>query len=125
MRGVQRRVAVLNKRYTNRVLGPLSYRMPPLAVVDHVGRKTGRQYSTPVVAVLSGGRAFVLLNYGPETQWVKNVLAVGEYTLRRGGRAVRVTGTREVPSDSPEVPALLRLAGAWPVRPVLVGDVVT
>ncbi len=121
--GLQRRVAVLNKRYTNRVLGPLSYKVPPLAVVDHIGRTTGRPYSTPVVAVVADGKAYVLLNYGPETQWVKNVLAVGAYTLHRAGRTIRVTGTRQVPSDSPEVPAVLRVAGAWPVRPVLVGDV--
>ncbi|MDF0532160.1 nitroreductase family deazaflavin-dependent oxidoreductase [Tsukamurella sp. 8F] len=123
--GMQRQLAVLNRRYTNRLLGPMSYRMPPLAVVDHVGRKTGRPYSTPVIAIVSDGRAFVLLNYGPETQWAKNVLSVGEYTLHRGGRALRVTGAHQVASDSPEVPALIRVAGAWPVRPVIVGYVVT
>ena len=42
------------------------------SVVRHVGRKTGRSYETPVVAVEHDGSVYIALPYGERTDWLKN-----------------------------------------------------
>ena len=43
-------VARFNLYATNRILGPLARFVPGMAVVVHVGRKSHRQYRTPVLS---------------------------------------------------------------------------
>lgn len=110
---VPRIVARANKYVTNPVQGLWAGRIAPWAIVEHVGRKSNRPYRTPVLAFVDGGRISVALNYGADSDWVKNVLAAGEFTLVRGGRPLKIAGARLLPSDSPDVvkpariPALL------------------
>ena len=49
------------------------------------GRKSGKLYSTPVDVMEIDGRRFLVAPYGV-VNWVKNVRAVEEVTLSRGGR---------------------------------------
>jgi deazaflavin-dependent oxidoreductase (nitroreductase family) len=61
------------------------------AVVGHIGRRSGRAYRTPVVAVSRGTDGFLIaLPYGNRTEWLKNVLAHGEATLFLDGGEHRV-----------------------------------
>src|SRR5262245_26546360 len=55
------------------------------------GRKTGREYRTPVSLVTLDGGDWLVSPYG-RTGWAANALAVGQVRLRRGGseRAYRV-----------------------------------
>jgi deazaflavin-dependent oxidoreductase (nitroreductase family) len=46
-----------------------------MGVVLHIGRKTRRQYRTPVLVFRRGNRLIIALTYGRESQWVRNVLA--------------------------------------------------
>ena len=46
-----------------------------MGVVLHIGRKTRRQYHTPVLVFWRGNRLIIALTYGRESQWVRNVLA--------------------------------------------------
>ena len=56
------------------------------AVIRHRGRRSGREYTTPVVAVPAAGDAFVIpLPYGEEVDWLKNVLAAGRATVGAKG----------------------------------------
>ena len=55
------------------------------AVVRHIGRKTGRSYETPIVAVEHDGTVYVALPYGEHTDWLRNVLARGSTTVVNGG----------------------------------------
>ncbi len=45
---LRRRIAHFNRRFTNPVLQPLAARLPGFGVVVHTGRKSGREYRTPV-----------------------------------------------------------------------------
>jgi deazaflavin-dependent oxidoreductase (nitroreductase family) len=73
-----RRLARFNLVATNRVLGPLAERLPGFAVLEHVGRRSGRTHRTPVnLFRRSDGRCVVALTYGRESQWVRNVVAAG------------------------------------------------
>jgi deazaflavin-dependent oxidoreductase (nitroreductase family) len=77
-------------RRTGRAMKPLVLRRAgsaasPTAVVEHVGRSSGRRYETPVVAARTEVGFAIALPYGPDTDWLKNVLAAGNVTLRHGG----------------------------------------
>jgi deazaflavin-dependent oxidoreductase (nitroreductase family) len=87
-------------RWLTRVTRPLALRSAgkegsSTAVVRHVGRRSGRVYQTPVVAVEHDDSFLIALPYGEGTDWLKNVLAKGSATLVTGGRTYEV--------DEPEV----------------------
>jgi deazaflavin-dependent oxidoreductase (nitroreductase family) len=59
------------------------------SIIRHRGRRTGRLYETPVGVVPMDDNFLVMLPYGSNTQWLRNVLAAGEATLVTEGRTVR------------------------------------
>jgi deazaflavin-dependent oxidoreductase (nitroreductase family) len=85
-----RQVARFNTRVTNRLLGPITWYLPGFGRIEHVGRRTGRVHSAPMMAFYSPDRRrlWFALTYGPEADWVRNVLVAGEFSFesRRAGR---------------------------------------
>ena len=67
------------------------------SVVRHVGRTSGRSYETPVHAVANDGGFAIALPYGPGSDWVKNVLALGTAAIIYGGRTYSVDEPEIVP----------------------------
>ena len=57
------------------------------SVLRHTGRKSGTQYQTPVTARWTADGFVIGLPYGPNTDWLKNVLASGSATLMHDGRS--------------------------------------
>ena len=55
------------------------------ALVRHTGRKSGRQYVTPVGAQLTGNTVVIPLTFGTESDWSRNVRAAGGCSIRLGG----------------------------------------
>lgn len=51
------------------------------AIVQHVGRRSGRTYTTPVVAKPLGDGFVIPLPYDSSVDWCRNVLAAGKCTL--------------------------------------------
>jgi deazaflavin-dependent oxidoreductase (nitroreductase family) len=79
------------------------------------GRKTGAPRSTPVDPMTVDGKRYVVGGF-PNADWVQNVRAAGEATLRRGRRQERVKMV-ELPAD--QAGPLLRI---WPTEvPASVG----
>jgi deazaflavin-dependent oxidoreductase (nitroreductase family) len=64
-------------------------RVPGFAIVVHRGRRTGREYCTPVNAFRSPAGIVIALTYGPNRDWVRNVLAAGACTIESHGRPHR------------------------------------
>jgi len=95
-----RRVAVFNKRATNRLALPLVPYLPGFGVIEHTGRRTGRSYQTPVLAFRHGAEFVIALTYGPDTDWVRNALAAGGGSLIRNGRRIGFIGPRLVHTDT-------------------------
>ncbi|HEY8339784.1 MAG TPA: nitroreductase family deazaflavin-dependent oxidoreductase [Egibacteraceae bacterium] len=89
-------LARANRRVTNRVLGPLAGRVPPLAVVEHRGRRSGRRHRTPIFAFRTGGHWVIALTYGQDVDWLRNVLAAGGCIVEHAGRRRRLTRPRVV-----------------------------
>ncbi len=52
------------------------------ALVYHQGRRSGKQYSTPVVAAKTGESIYIPLPYGADTDWYLNVRAAGRCEIR-------------------------------------------
>ncbi|MGB3302744.1 MAG: nitroreductase family deazaflavin-dependent oxidoreductase [Gordonia sp. (in: high G+C Gram-positive bacteria)] len=96
-------VARANKYVTNPIQGLWAGRIAPWAIVHHVGRRSNRAYTTPVIAFVKDGRLSIALNYGENSDWVKNVLAAGEFTLEQSGKKIEIAGVRVIPSDSPDI----------------------
>jgi deazaflavin-dependent oxidoreductase (nitroreductase family) len=105
-----RRMARINRVASNKVLGPLVRVLPGFGVVIHRGRRSGRQYRTPVGIFQTPDGYAIALTYGLG-DWARNVLAAGgcEVEIRR--RIVRLTDPRLVRDPS-------RQAAPAPVRPL-------
>jgi deazaflavin-dependent oxidoreductase (nitroreductase family) len=107
-----RSLARFNRVVTNRVQGVYAWALPPWAVICHRGRRTGRLYRTPVMAVRRRGIVGVAVMYGERSDWVLNVLAGGAEVVR-GGRTYELRNPRLVSrADGNSLPlAARRLAG--------------
>jgi deazaflavin-dependent oxidoreductase (nitroreductase family) len=89
------RMRQVNRVALNKVMRPLARWLPGLGVVVHRGRRSGRQYRTPVnVFPRAGGRYVLALTYGTDTDWLKNVIAAGGCELLTRGRRVHLRSPR-------------------------------
>ena len=110
---VSDRLARFNRRLPNRVIGKIAgRRLSPVAYMLHQGRRSGRQYRTPVMPLPLPDGFLVSLPYGAERDWVRNVVAAGRCTLLRGGRRFELTDPRllDAAGAAPLLPAALRPA---------------
>lgn len=96
---LSRRWAQFNKAVGNRLAGPLFGRMPGFGLVLHTGRKSGREYRTPVKVFRHDGAYAITLPYGSGTDWVRNVCAAGGCDLRVRGKRVPVVQPEVVQDD--------------------------
>jgi deazaflavin-dependent oxidoreductase (nitroreductase family) len=81
----------LVERQINRVIGALvglGIGLPHMRVLEVRGRKSGKRHALPV-DVLSVGNTLYLVAPRGHTEWVRNAVAAGEVTLRRGGWSAR------------------------------------
>ncbi|GAA4474640.1 nitroreductase family deazaflavin-dependent oxidoreductase [Rhodococcus olei] len=107
-----RRLARFNRVVTNRVVLLLAGWVPGIAIVLHRGRRSGRLYRTPVNVFRYGDGYRFALTYGPDSDWVRNVLAAGRVDVTTRGHLVSLTEPRR--GSDPEA----RWA-PWPARSVL------
>jgi deazaflavin-dependent oxidoreductase (nitroreductase family) len=90
------------RRFNRRWLNPVMLRMAGrpnwyAARLEHVGRRSGRLYATPVVAKPVTGGYAVPLPYGRNVDWLRNLEAGGRARLQVGGQRYRVANPRIVP----------------------------
>lgn len=110
-----RTLARINRRVTNPVARRFAGRLPPFAIMEHRGRRSGATHRTPVMAFRSSADdGFVVaLTYGPEADWVRNVLAEGGCAMEYGRRRIVLVDPTVVPRGSPgpvTLPRPVRLA---------------
>ncbi len=91
---IPRVVRKWNKAGLNRVTRHIAPWAPGLGVVVHRGRRSGREYQTPVNVFNTDDGCVFALTYGPDTDWVKNVLTAGGCELRTRGRVIRLASPR-------------------------------
>jgi len=84
------------RAFTKHVLNPVMMRLAGrkhwyASVIRHVGRRSGREYATPVVADRVEDGFIVPLPYGTGVDWLRNVLTAGSATVRSSGTTYVVT----------------------------------
>ena len=106
-------------RATSPMMLPLAGKRwnPIFAVVEHRGRKSGRQYAAPVAARRVPGGFVIALAFGAQVDWHRNLLAAGGAAIRWRGEQYAVTAPQRVDVASGVAPflliqrILLRIAG--------------
>jgi deazaflavin-dependent oxidoreductase (nitroreductase family) len=90
----------LLKHTLNRATVPLARAgVGPLAVVRHVGRKTGRTYETPLMLARLGDDFVAELTYGPNVAWYRNIEAAGHCVVVIGGTEYAIDHIEVCPTD--------------------------
>lgn len=102
----------MNRRVTNPLARRVAGRLPGFAIVVHKGRKTGKEFRTPVNAFESVEGYLISLTYGSNSDWVKNVVAAGGCELETRGDVIRLSDPIVVKDASVrhELPAVVRPA---------------
>ncbi|MEU7526932.1 nitroreductase family deazaflavin-dependent oxidoreductase [Saccharothrix sp. NPDC042600] len=96
-RTVKDRVRAFNRRFFNPLMLLLAGRSHwYAAAIRHIGRRTGREYATPVIAVRVDDRFVIPLPYGIAVDWLRNVQATGRATLDAKGEHYQVVAPRVV-----------------------------
>jgi deazaflavin-dependent oxidoreductase (nitroreductase family) len=97
----------LNKRFGNPAMMRLAGRRYFFAgLIRHEGRRSGREYATPIWAVPTTEGIVISLPFGEGADWLKNVLAAGRATIETRGETWAVA--------EPEV---IERETAWPLLP--------
>ncbi len=105
---IRDRMRAFNKRRVNpMVLKMAANRSRGYAIVKHVGRRSGREYSTPVVAKPFGDGFVIPMPYGREADWCRNVIAAGTCALILNGQ--------EYALNKPEVITSSEASHAYPL----------
>lgn len=90
--------ARFNRRVANRIIRPLSGRVAMWSLIEHRGRRSGTVYRTPVSMFRTPGGVAILLAYGENRDWVRNLQAAGGGRAVLGGRTFDVTAPTIVPT---------------------------
>ncbi|GAB3432423.1 PNPOx family protein [Flindersiella endophytica] len=78
---LSKRLARLNRKGLNKVTRHIAGWMPGFGMITHRGRKSGKKFRTPINVFRTDDGFVFALTYGPDTDWVKNVLAAGGLEL--------------------------------------------
>lgn len=106
---IPRSIARFNRVITNRISSVVAGWLPGFGIVEHAGRRSGRLYRTPVNVFRTWDGYVIALTYGPNTDWVKNVLAAGGCSVEVRGRRVRLAAPRIVhDADRRSAPPVVR-----------------
>lgn len=93
-------LARFNRHVTNPIQRMWAGWLPSFGILEHVGRRSGKPYRTPVnvfrTEVDRKPGVAILLTYGPDRDWLKNLTAAGGGRLRTRGKTVGVADPRVV-----------------------------
>lgn len=79
------------RKFNRAILNPIARsltggRFSFCSLVYHIGRRSGKEYTTPVKAVIKNGHIYIPLTYGADTDWYLNVRAAGLCRVKIEGR---------------------------------------
>lgn len=102
----------VNKRYGNPAMMKLAGRRYWFAgIIRHTGRRSGREYATPVWALPTSDGFLISLPFGEGVDWLKNVLAASRATIETRGKTWEVVDPEVVDREvaQPLLPRWVRL----------------
>ncbi len=92
-------LARFNRYVTNPVQRLWAGWAPTMGILEHVGRRSGRIYRTPLTVFSTADGVAILLTYGPDRDWLKNLTEAGGGRLRRHGADIVVRDPQVVPRE--------------------------
>jgi deazaflavin-dependent oxidoreductase (nitroreductase family) len=91
----------------NKVIFPITGRRhSPYARLEHVGRRSGRSYSTPVGAFPYEDGFVIGLSYGADVDWCRNVIAAGHAALTWRGQTFALERPEIIPTSTAVLQAI-------------------
>ena len=105
-------LARFNRHVTNPIQRLWAGWAPTFGILEHVGRKSGKQFRTPLTVFSTDDGVAILLTYGPNRDWLKNVTAAGGGRIKRYGKTFDVTDPRVMSKAD----AASSVTGPW--RPI-------
>jgi deazaflavin-dependent oxidoreductase (nitroreductase family) len=105
-------LARFNRHVTNPIQRLWAGFVPTMGILEHVGRRSGAHYRTPLTVFTTDEGVAILLTYGPNRDWLKNITASSGGRLKRYGRTFTVSDPRMVTKAE----AAPHVSGLW--RPV-------
>ena len=104
------RLARFNRYVTNPIQRLWAGWAPTMGILEHVGRKSGKRFRTPLTVFSTGDGVAILLTYGPDRDWLKNITASGGGSIRRYGRTFQVSDPRVMSKAeaAPQVTGLMK-----------------
>jgi deazaflavin-dependent oxidoreductase (nitroreductase family) len=82
---------------TSKLLNPLVDALagrrfvPLIARIHHVGRRSGKPYTTPTGAHIAADTIVIPLSFGNVSDWSRNVRAAGQCVVQLGGKSYHAT----------------------------------
>jgi len=90
----------LLKPYNKIILPIAGRRRSPYALLEHIGRRSGRAYMTPVGAFRFGDGFVIGLSYGADVDWCRNVFASGHAAVKWRGRTFDLERPEIIPMST-------------------------
>jgi deazaflavin-dependent oxidoreductase (nitroreductase family) len=90
-------LARFNRYVTNPIQRMWAGWAPTMGILEHVGRKSGKPYRTPLTVFSTDDGVAILLTYGPDRDWLKNITSAGGGRMRRYGKTFELTEPRVMP----------------------------
>ncbi|MGV1009326.1 MAG: nitroreductase family deazaflavin-dependent oxidoreductase [Dermatophilaceae bacterium] len=109
--------AGIHKRYIN-TLARRFIGLGSLAELEHVGRRSGQVRHTPLRAFRDGQAVVIGLNFGRQSDWLRNIQAAGRCRLRLGGDLLDLGAPQVMPlrEGGSGMPAWFRFGLRYLVR---------
>jgi deazaflavin-dependent oxidoreductase (nitroreductase family) len=98
-----------NRYTTNKLARLFAGWMPMMGILEHVGRRSGKTYRTPLTVFSTDEGVAILLTYGPDRDWLKNITAAGGGRMKRHGTMLTLRDPRIVSATE----AGAQIGGIW------------
>ena len=105
-------LARFNRYVTNPIQRMWAGWAPSMGILEHVGRKSGKPYRTPLNVFATDDGVAIMLTYGPDRDWLKNITAAGRARIRHRGKMIEFADPRVMPKAE----AAQSVKGFW--RPI-------
>jgi deazaflavin-dependent oxidoreductase (nitroreductase family) len=105
-------LARFNRYFTNPIQRLWAGWAPTMGILEHVGRKSGTPYRTPLSVFGTEDGVAIMLTYGPNRDWLKNITAAGGAHMQRYGKTIELVD----PEVVPKAEAARAVNGLW--RPI-------